>query len=79
MKKLILTQFYLLLAGTIFAWSNFGRELYLWLNNESCQSCALTPMTNPFLTPCFYGAVMFLISFILAVKIKKQRHNISQL
>ena len=40
MKKLILTQFFVLLAGTIFAWFNFIVELINWLNNRACSTVA---------------------------------------
>jgi hypothetical protein len=76
MKKIIITQFIILLAGTIFAWVNFSVELVSWLNQKNCAfSCSLTPVANPFLTPCFYGAIFFTLAFILSAvlfkKIKK--------
>jgi len=78
MKKLIFIQFYLLLGGTIFAWSNFGIELNDWLNKRACTlGCsASNVLVNPFLTPCFYGAIFFLLAFILSVLIIKKLKEI---
>ncbi len=69
MKKIIITQFFVLLVGTIFAWTNFIIELFDWLNQKPCEvGCSATgQIVNPFLTPCFYGAIFFLISFILSL------------
>jgi hypothetical protein len=68
MKKLIISQFVVLLLGTIFAWANFVWELVAWLNSEPCPTgCVISAEpVNPFLTPCFYGALFFLIAFILS-------------
>jgi hypothetical protein len=66
MKKLVITQFVILLAGTLFAWINFGFELTNWLHKQACSTGCAIGLTNPFLTPCFYGAIFFLIAFVLA-------------
>ncbi len=74
MKRIILTQFIILLAGTIFAWYNFFIELDTWLKKSTCQlGCTLG--LNPFLTPCFYGAIFFTIAFILSVIILKKNQK----
>ncbi|HOZ56045.1 MAG: hypothetical protein BWY51_00909 [Parcubacteria group bacterium ADurb.Bin316] len=71
MKKIILTQFFVLLIGTVFAWSNFTLELFNWLNNKACTTgCSISGagnVANPFLTPCFYGAVFFVLAFALSL------------
>jgi len=68
MRKVIIAQFVILLVGTVFAWTNFTRELLDWLNDRACSvGCPVAPGTNPFVTPCFYGAVFFLIAFILSL------------
>jgi len=72
MKKLLFLQFYLLLGGTIFAWSNFGIELNDWLNKRACTTGCAIGLVNPFLTPCFYGAIFFLLAFILSTIILKK-------
>ncbi len=72
MKKLIWSEFFILLAGTIFAWTNFTIELIDWLNKRACSTGCAVGIVNPFLTPCFYGAVFFLIAFIISAMILKQ-------
>ena len=69
MKRIILTQFFVLLIGTVFAWTNFVSELFSWLNNKPCTTgCSATGVVvNPFYTPCFYGAIFFTISFVLSI------------
>jgi len=66
MKKIILTQFIILLCGTLFAWFNFGTELINWLNQRNCTTGCTLGLVNPFLTPCFYGAIFFTVAFILS-------------
>jgi len=73
MKKIIITQFMILLAGTLFAWINFGLELANWLHKEACATGCAIGLVNPFLTPCFYGAIFFAIAFILSIYILKNR------
>ena len=75
MKKIIIAQFVVLLLGTLFAWGNFSYELYNWLNERACTlGCPATFGTNPFLTPCFYGALFFTLAFVLsAVLLGKSR------
>jgi hypothetical protein len=73
MKKIILTQFFVLLAGTLFAWFNFANEYIAWINNSSC-TIGCTAGVNPFLTPCFGGAIFFTIAFILhSIILKKSK------
>jgi len=72
MKKVIQTQFIVLLAGTLFAWFNFFIELIDWMNNSACTTGCGVGVKNPFLTPCFYGATFFAIAFILNIIILKK-------
>jgi len=67
MKKIILSQFFVLLIGTVFAWTNFSIELFDWLNKRTCTIGCAANLTNPFLTPCFFGALFFTASFILSL------------
>jgi len=79
MKKIIKTQFIVLLLGTLFAWGNFAWELISWINKKSCELGCSAPGTNPFLTPCFYGALFFTFSFILsAILLKKSKTTSNQ-
>lgn len=88
-KKLIISQFIVLLAGTLFAWTNFVIEFIAWQNNKPCKTgCSVNlgqefpivqnqSLINPFLTPCFYGAIFFTIAFILsAIIVKKHSKQI---
>jgi hypothetical protein len=72
MRKIIITQFIVLLAGTIFALINFGIELVDWLNKRACSTGCASGIVNPFLTPCFYGAVFFAAAFVLSAIILKK-------
>lgn len=55
-------------AGTIFAWFNVAREFVAFYSAPSgtALGCSANPITNPFSTPCFTGASIFLLSAILA-------------
>ena len=70
-QKIIKWQHYLwwfLSAGTIFAWYNVAREFVAFYSAGPGMAlgCSSTPITNPFLTPCFTGATIFLITAILS-------------
>jgi hypothetical protein len=73
MKKLIFAQFIVLLVGTLFAWTNFTIELIDWLEKRACTTGCVANLTNPFLTPCFGGAIFFTVAFILSAVILKKR------
>ena len=64
MKKIIKIQFFVLLIGAIFTWSNFVIELFDWLNYRSLAGTAEAAV-NPFFTTCFYGALFFTLALIL--------------
>lgn len=72
MKKLVISQFVLLLGGLIFAWTNFAIELIDWLNKRTCTTGCSVGLNNPFLSSCFYGAIGFLAAFILSVLILRK-------
>jgi len=72
MKKIIIAQFIVLLIGTLFAWTNFAMELVNWLEKRVCTTGCAVNLTNPFLTPCFGGAIFFTIAFILSAIILKK-------
>lgn len=60
--------FWFLAAGTAFAWVNVVREFVAFYTAKGTPvlGCSATPITNPFLTPCFTGASIFLLSLLLA-------------
>lgn len=72
MKKLATTQFVILLLGTLFAWGNFGYELNVWLTDKNSEFGCTPGIANPFLTPCFYGAIFFTLAFIISILILKK-------
>ncbi len=76
MKKIITTQFIILLIGTFFAWGNFIYELVNWLDKRACTFGCTQGLVNPFLTPCFYGALFFLAAFILSISLFKNRNKL---
>jgi hypothetical protein len=61
-----------LLAGTLFAWGNFTVELVDFLNKRACSTGCVIGVVNPLLTPCFYGAIVFTIAFVLGAIILKK-------
>ncbi|MCX6702144.1 MAG: hypothetical protein NTX96_03060 [Candidatus Zambryskibacteria bacterium] len=75
MKKIITTQFIVLLIGTVFAWYNFSRELIDWSASRACTTGCATGLVNPFFTPCFYGAIFFTIAFVLSIFILKYKNR----
>ncbi|MCX6739092.1 MAG: hypothetical protein NT098_03505 [Candidatus Parcubacteria bacterium] len=54
-----------LTGGVFFAWGNFTK-LYLDYVKGSQIGCSGAPMTIPFLTPCFYGSILFLFALALS-------------
>ncbi|MDD5014512.1 MAG: hypothetical protein PHW73_05355 [Atribacterota bacterium] len=72
MKKIIKIQFIVLLCGTLFAWGNFIKELFDWMNKRACTTGCAVGLVNPFFTACFYGAIFFTIAFILNIIILKK-------
>ncbi len=60
--------FWFLAAGTAFAWINVTREVVAFYTARGTPvlGCSATPILNPFLTPCFTGASIFLLSLLLA-------------
>ncbi len=74
-KKLQKILVFLLLGGTIFGWVNFIIELcnfYIFKNPTSCSGASTQ---SPFITPCFYGSVIYLlslmVSIVIFIKLKK--------
>lgn len=54
-------------AGTIFAFYNVTREFVAFYTSpKTAIGCSAVPITNPFLTPCFTGAVLFFLSAIIS-------------
>lgn len=66
--------FILLIAGTIFAWSNNGYLLYKFYSNlgEHTIGCSGLLVTNPFTTPCSIGASLFLLALIVGTLVRSR-------
>jgi len=62
----------LLIASTIFAWSNLAIEVYnFYLKSGSKLSCSGVTTNNIFTTACFIGSMIFLGSLIVSLIINK--------
>lgn len=76
MKKLTFLQFVILLSGTIFAWYNWAQDYISWTQSKVCSTGCSATLVNPFTIPCFYGAIVFtiafLISLIMVIKVLKK-------
>lgn len=59
--------FYFMILCVLFAWSNFAVE-FKGIEPPSGSIVAPCPAnkTNPFLTPCFFGSIIFTISFFVS-------------
>jgi hypothetical protein len=62
-KKLLLGQTVILLAGTLFAWSKLLDQISTFQFRYGTlfrfEDCAIP---NPFTTPCLYGSIAFLVA-----------------
>ena len=65
--------FYLLIASVLFAWVNFAIELkgVEPTPNSPFSPCPVTT-TNPFLSPCFFGSILFTISMFCSSFLSKK-------
>lgn len=68
-----LRLWWLLLGGTLFAWSNFGYQVYKFAMNsfQPTVGCSATVVQTPFETPCFVGAVIYLTAFVVGSLIRR--------
>lgn len=58
MKKFYLAQAIILFAGTAFAWTTVALDFVRFTNNQG---------VNPITTPCFYGAIGFLVAYFYSL------------
>jgi hypothetical protein len=72
---------WLLAAGTVFAWGNFGYEVYRYYGSAKAASAFSCPpgevAIHPLLAPCFYGALIFLAALVVSVLITHRRATAS--
>lgn len=67
---------WLLLASTLFAWGNFSRTLYTFYSTPPAAEkvgCSGQLVSSPFVTPCFYGSMIFLIALVLSFVLLRRR------
>lgn len=67
MKKLVLSQFFVLIVGTLLAWTVFVMELISWIQSKDCSVGCAVNAVNPFFTPCFGGAIFFAAALGLSI------------
>jgi hypothetical protein len=66
---------WLLAAGTVFAWGNFGYEVYRYLQAEPVPAFACPPSgpaANPLTLPCFYGALIYTAALAVSALIVRR-------
>lgn len=68
---------WLLSAGTVFAWGNFAYEVYRFSQPQASASAFSCPkeavVVHPLMTPCFYGALIYLAAFVVSMFILRTR------
>lgn len=64
--------FYLMIFSIIFAWVNFGIELRGIKPRPGALITVCKPAQNPFLSPCFFGSILFTLSFTTSWLIKEK-------
>jgi hypothetical protein len=57
---------WLLLASTVFGWSNVAYEVWTWSHSASrtIMGCSAQPLSSPWQSPCLYGSTMFLGAWV---------------
>jgi hypothetical protein len=68
---------WLLIAGTVFAWGNFAYEVYRFSQPQPTVSAFSCPkdeaLVHPLMTPCFYGAMIYLAALVVSIFILRSR------
>lgn len=68
---------WLLAAGTVFAWSNLAYEVFLYSQQRPASAFSCPPpgeaVVHPLMTPCFYGALIFLTALAISLLIVRTR------
>jgi len=70
-KKFLFLK-YLLIGGTVFAWTNFAYEAYKFYlpSNTAKIGCSGIEVESIFTTPCFFGALIYLTALLIFWKFK---------
>ena len=68
---------WLLLASTIFGWSNVAYEFWRWGQSPTgfIVSCTTESISSPFQSPCLYGSTMFLGAWLSVDLIVRARRR----
>jgi hypothetical protein len=66
----------LLIASTIFAWSNLSLEIIRFYSSKagSQVSCSGVPASSIFTTPCFIGSMLFLAALVTSIIIRMNKN-----
>lgn len=68
---------WLLTAATVFAWGNFAYEVYRFSQPQPAASAFSCPpgeaLVHPLMTPCFYGALIYLSALVVAMLVLRAR------
>lgn len=66
---------WLIVASVLFAWGNFAYVAYkFYAPQADHKGCSGIAVSTPFITPCFFGSVIFLIALVVAlIVIRKSR------
>lgn len=72
-KKFERNFLYFMIFSIIFAWSNFAIELKGVKPNPDALVTVCKPTTNPFLSPCFFGSILFTLSFLTTLLLVKKK------
>lgn len=68
---------WLLVASNLFAWGNFVRVALNFYQSvgHATKGCSGVLTTNPYTTPCFIGATIFLLALIITIIVTRRlRH-----
>ena len=68
---------WLLLASTVFGWSNVAYEFWTWSQSatRTIVSCSAQPLSSPLQSPCLYGSTMFLGAWLSVDRIVRARRR----
>jgi len=75
-RKKLKELFYLLVFGTIFAWTNFFYEVYKFYSTTGVKtSCSGVPTDSVFMTPCFFGSLIYLLALVTILFMRYYKKN----
>jgi len=76
LRKWYLVQTIVILAGTVFAWYTVVTDFLRFYHYEGTlfkvRDCVVP---NPVVTPCFYGALAFILALALSIQVLRKEEN----